>query len=525
LKIENNNDRQKLVFNIPKLETTNILQKLEEIPYDQNDQNDQSLSILQRLEQLPVLDKIDNKNKTLNNFDNNSATQPFYGGDRQVGLIQARIYNRKGKSNQALKAYKKLRNRYPFDEEIWEDFAEAHFYNADYEAALAETTKLLTVNPNNLRGQRIQAATLSAMKQYTKTFPIYENLLSRFNEDVGILSDYADAKLNAGDWVSALNYYCQVLEIDPDNRNALRIIHAIQRGYRPQLTTSYNSYQQSGDVQTDTVQSHYQQYLSKSTKLDLDYRRVDITRPADIEASITQINKTLNDFSLTVHQQLDNDFTASVGVGIYGGSQTGNSLLLGISKRLFKTANIDVSYSYARPWYDPVEAALLSGSSNQYKVDFSWIMDQTWGLYLGMKREDYMVKNSIDYGTKQTYTGIITKRLFEDPGLSISYSIYKSEFTYADESFQPISMLDDEMIHSVSFTFEHRFCTNWYSSLSGGFSADVERSVNSWFFSPQISIKLGNRMDLSFGYNYVSETESAEGGVSETFNVSSKVIF
>ena len=515
--IKKQSNSEQVIFKASNKNSIHRFKKLSDDP--------QTFSILQRFEKLPTLNIVNTDKKQIKKTDKKNIVKPFYGGDRQIRLIKARIYSRKGQNDLAIETYKKLRKDYPLDQEIWEDYAEVFFYNFDYEAAYAQTTMLLKINPDNLRGQRIQAAVLSAMGQYKKTYQIYEKLLSRFGEDVGILGDYADTRLNAGDWINALNYYCRVLEVDPENKNALRSVHAIEREHRPQLTTSYNLYKRANNTQTDTIYMHYQQQLFNNTKLELDYFNVDVTRADNQTLGLTQIDETLNDFSLTIYQKLNNDLTAKVGAGIYSGLQNRNSFLLGISQKLFNNANIGISYVDTKPWYDPVEAASLNGFSDQFKIDLSCTIDQTWWLYLAVIRDNYMVGDNIDYGTKQSYTGIITKRLLDDPGLSVSYSMYNSKFTYEDEFFQPVSMLEKEMIHSLSFTFDHRFCKYWYYSLSAGINSDFDRTVSSWFISPRLSIRLGNRMELSFGYNYISEVESTDGGVSETFNISSRVIF
>jgi len=443
---------------------------------------------------------------------------------RQIDLITARIYSRKGLYEKSIRLYEQLRQRYPDDEEIWEDYIETLVNFSHYEQAISEIGKLKRKNPSNLRGQRIQARIYQELRQFRWTFPIYEGILSQNRNDAGIWSDYAYIRQDVGHWADALNYYSRVLELDPENRSALRGVHEILKEHRPYLRTGYDfNVQESGDTRVQTLPFHYSRHITDQSKIDLNVSRIEIDRSADV--GIAKIDQIVNDAYLTLHHQFNSKWEGSVGIGGYEGMGGGTSFFAGAGYSPWVNAFIRTSYVWNRPWFDPVDAASFDGSSSLWNVSFDWSIDQTWGIFLGGEQWDYFVDDNRDYGKKSSFTGIITKRLWSRPDLSLSYAFYYSHFNYEDENFRPIDMIPTEVVHSLSGNFEHWPCKYWAVMLSGGRRWDVERSINSWYALPGIKVRFGNRIESDISYEYSSEAGTAAGGKTGTLRVSTKFIF
>lgn len=443
---------------------------------------------------------------------------------RQIDLITARIYSRKGLYEKSIRLYDQLRQRYPDDEEIWGDYIETLVNFSHYEQAISEIGKLKRKNPSNLRGQRIQARIYQELRRHRWTIPVYEGILSQNRKDVGIWSDYAYIRQDVGHWADALNYFSRVLELDPENKSALIGVHEILKEHRPYLQAGYDfNVQEAGDARVQTIPFRYSRHITQQSRMDLNYSRIEIDRSAD--TGIVEIDQIVNEAYLVLHHQFNPKWEGSVGVGGYNGMGDGTSFFLGAGYSPWINAFIRASYDGKRPWYDPVDAANFDGSYNRINASFDWSIDETWGIFLGGEQWDYFVNDDNDYGTKSTFTGIITKRLKSRPEISLSYAFYYSHFNYEDEIFRPIDMIPTEAVHSIFGSYEHWLCKYWAVMLFGGRRWDVERSIKSWYVLPGIRVRFGNRIEGDVTYEYSTEAGTAAGGKTGTLRVSSKFIF
>jgi len=449
---------------------------------------------------------------------------PVSEDSRKMALIEARILGKQGLYEKSLQIYQHLLKRYPEDEEIRGDYIEALIDSSQYEMAQSEIMRLLRKNPDNLRAQRLQARLYIQLRQYARTFPIFDQILNLNKADAGIWSDYAFANLDTQEWSSALNYFSRVLEMDPENREALRNVHEILREHRPKLDAGYRLYSQdAGDATIQTVSGRYARHLSDRTLADIAYDRITIDRP---ESGLSApIDETINDALIRFRRQLSRKWEGRIGIGGYTGLGDGTTLLLGLdySPRIDLTLHAD--FLGKRPWYDPVEAASLEGSYQQYVVSMDWNIDPTLALFLGAEYWDYFVEDDWDYGAKKTFTGILTKRLFERPSLFAGYSYYFSDFDYKNEAFTPIDMIPSESVHTIFGSFEHGLSRDITFSVSSGRQWDVVRSLSSWYILPMVRFKLGKRIESVISYEFNSESGTAAGGKTQTFRIWNRIIF
>jgi len=459
---------------------------------------------------------------------------------REMDLIKARILSRQGFYEKSLQIYHDLRRRYPGDEEIWTDYIETLVNNAHYEVALDEIVRLLQKNPSNLRAQRIQARIYYEVGLFDWTYPVYENILRFYRRDAGIWSDYALVRESSGQWSRALDYYCKVLELDPENRGALRSVHAILREHRPRFETDYMPHTQESDrSHINIFSTRYAQYLTQRTKIDIDYRRISAYRPK--QPGLFSVDRHIRDFTLRLSHRFGSRWNARLGGGFYSGIGGGTSFSLGLGYVFPGRGEIRADYAHNRPWYDPVEAAELDGSFNLASLALNWNFGPAWGVYLGVEEGNYfaLVPDDVKaggalnrktafnvgkFGKKRAFTGILTRKISDRPGLYASYAYYRSRFFFKYADYRPIPMLESEEIHSLSFDLEHWPCTYLGYSLSGGFRRHTVRNVNSWYALPRIKIRLGNRILATMSYEYSTESETAFGGKTETLYAGIEVI-
>lgn len=454
--------------------------------------------------------------------------------ERQIDLIRARILSRQGFCEKSLDLYRDLRQRYPDDEEIWEDYVETLVNNSHYDLALYEITKLLQKNPSNLRGRKTQARIYYEAGLHGWTFPIYEGILQLYQKDLGVWSDYAYAQQGSGEWVQALDYFCRILEQDPENKSALRSVHEILREHRPSVETGYRPYFQEADKsRIDLFYLRYSQHITAKTNIDLSYDRFSAYRPRGPQGSqIFRVDEKGNDLTVRLRHWFDQRWQGRVGVGMYSGLGGGKYFLLGASYRFPRRGILRVDYVSRRPWYNPVEAARLDGHFDRASASFDWNFGSLWGLHLGVEQGDYnsLVPdgNSLSagkYGRKRSFTGILTRKVWDRPDLYVGYSFYRSKFYYEYSDYRLIAMIEDEAVHSLFFDFFQWPCPYWGYGLSAGIRRDTARKTTSWYALPGIKVRLGNRIEAGLSYEYSTESEtSALGGKTGTIYLGLKVI-
>ncbi len=449
---------------------------------------------------------------------------------KQMDMMEARILSRQGFYERSLLVYEKLRKRYPDDEEIWEDFIETLVNYEAYELALMEIRNILLKNPSNLRAQRIQARVYQELNQPQWNFPIFEGLLDDYETDVGIWSDYGFSRLDAGDWSGALNYYCRVLELDPDNESALRSVHEILRKHRPQLVPDFMSYYQEGDdslIQTYSL-AHARD-LGRRTRLNVDYQEVHIRRPDQPSRGYGRVHENLHDMTAVLRHRLGSRWQVDTGGSLYSGLGGGPSGFLAVDYEFPRRGGLRGSYVYYRPWYDPVEAAARQGNFNRARLSLNWNFDERWSLLAQGTQWDYFAQrwpkeDASRYGERHAFLGSLTRRLMARPALSASYSYYRSNFYYEDSRFRPIDMPESERIHALSFNLEDQACTYLGYGFSGGIRRDMVKESFSWFAFPFIKLRLGNRTDAALSYEFSSEANTPEGGENQAFHLSVRII-
>jgi tetratricopeptide (TPR) repeat protein len=441
-------------------------------------------------------------------------------GDKQVRMIQAKIFSRQGLYAKSLNIYKSLLKDFPDDEVVWINYIDTLVSFSDYDLALDKIDKFLENNPSNIEAKKIKARIYYEQGKYKWTYDIYESVLKQNRLERGVWSDYAFAKLNAGDWSGALNYFSKILEHDYENKTALQSTYEIQKAHRPGLKVGYRSYIQEDDNIISTSSTHYTRHITNDTLFSVDYDHIMVDRPSDSEFGTNSLDLTVDDTRFRLRHHFNKQWEGEIGGGFYFGLDESFSFFTGMDYKISKTGWLRVDYFYNHPWYDPLDAADLDGSFSEIKFSFDWSFLKVWGLFLGVEQLDYLIDGSKDYGEKRGFTGILTRK-FETakgiPDLYLSYSFTRSIFDFEDR-FRPIDMVKSEQRHSISFSLEHWLSNRFAISLAGSVSKDLDRELNAFSYSPGVKFRIGKGVDLGFSYEYSSESANSGGGETEAFN-------
>ncbi len=441
--------------------------------------------------------------------------------DKQKRMIQARILSRQGLYEKSLNMYKSLLKDFPDDEVIQINYIGTLVDFSDYDLALVKINKLLENNPSNLEVQKIKARIYDEQGKYKWSYDIYENIIKQNQMNSGVWSDYAFAKLNAGDWTDALNYFSMILEHDSENKTALQAISEIQKAHRPRLETGYRSYIQSEDDVINTSSVIYTRHITMNTLFSLDYDHINVDRSSDPEFGISSFDLAIDDTRFRLRRRFSEKWEGEIGTGFYSGLEGGFSFLSGLDHKVLKNGWLRVDYLHNRPWYDPLDAADFDGNFNEANLSFDWSFLKVWGLFLGVKQLDYFIDGSKDYGKKRGFTGILTRK-FETakgiPDFYLSYSFQRSIFDYEEKLSRPVSMVKAEQRHAISFNLEQWLSKRCAVSIAGSVSKDPDRDLEAFSYSPGVKITLGKGFEFVFGYDFSSESSNVGGGDTETFN-------
>lgn len=453
----------------------------------------------------------------------------YIGDLRQMDRIRARIYSRQGRTAAALRLYRELRRRYPQDAEIWLDSVETLVEAGRFDQAEAELAALGRRHPLNLRVERLEARLYLTQRQPERAAAVFERLLSRHRDDAGLHADAGYARLDSRLWAPALNHFCRVLEVDPDNRDVRRSVHAILRAHRPRIDTDWRAYRQdAGDTRIETGTLQYRRHLEDGLRLDVTGRNIRVDRPG--QAGVTAIDRSARDLVLVLRYRPSRRWQFDLGGGVYAGFGDGAGPALGFETRVWEGAHLRGDLAWRRPWYDPVAAAARQGRFDRGRLALEWAVAD--GLSLQVDAEQWAYRllgpggdDGVEYGRERTFGASLTRLVFRRPDLYVGYRFFRSSFAYADAGFTPVGMIASETVHNVHLSFEHWPCTYWGWRLYGGAQYDTARALEAWSLMPALVWRMGNRIDLEARWEHASESGAVDGGASDTIHLHGSVVF
>jgi tetratricopeptide (TPR) repeat protein len=472
---------------------------------------------------------------------------PFALNDRERRMMSARILARNGYYPQARKAFDKLREDYPGDDEVRDHYVEMLINNEDYALAEKELADWLGKEPKNVRALRLKALMYVRVEQYENSYPWFDALLSVKPGETGTMADYGYARNDGGDWAKALELFSEVLDNDPENEAIRDAYMEILRERRPRYNFDFSMRLQKADAMTLTFANKGSAWLDDKTKLELSYDAMRFIRPDGEDVS--SIDQSLHDWRMRLTRQVFDKWAVELGFGYHTGAVNGFSEEAGLRWDLHKNGFLRARFGRNQPWTDTIEAPGLQGRYNSGELVYEGVFDDRWILGGRYEIDEYALKGHDSYGVRNLFMAALSRRLAWDPDLFLTYTFTRAFFNYkqternmvadpnsppggpvtyipeSDAAYRPISMLENEELHQISATLTRWFCPSLGFTVTGGVGYDRFRRTPVYTFTPKFTIRVGQRFEWTLGGEYISETATSTGGESYTATTGVQYIF
>ncbi|CCO24104.1 SPOR domain-containing protein [Maridesulfovibrio hydrothermalis] len=428
---------------------------------------------------------------------------------RQRNVILARIMIRRGYVEDGIKLYEKLVKIYSKDLDLREEYIGALIDNSDYEKASSLLRAWLNDNPQSPRAMRQDARLKLLIGDYTQQQATLGYLLRLRPGDTDSLSARAYGRQQGGDWLGAITSFSELIDKEPDNVEARKALSALLMQRRPRVAFTPSVYLQAEDTITTTLAGSFAMQLDHLTRGEVFYGNTRIYRP---EGDGTEkVDKVVNQLAFLFKRDLTRTFIGVFGLGVYEGTASGASVAAGFDWHVHDEGVFSAMVDYNNPWLDEPSAANYDGRYSQLSLTYDGFYNDTWGLFLNGQVRQYVVDSDRLYGTKSLYNIILTRRLLADPDIFVSYSFYRSYFTYDDESYTPFEIVENEAIHTLSASFSKSICDTLFIEGVGGIRSDEFKTSMSYFGGPSFVLKFGP-LQFNAGYEYSSDSGLAGGG-------------
>lgn len=472
---------------------------------------------------------------------------PFALNDRERRMMSARILARNGYYPQALKAFHKLREDYPTDDEVRDHYVEMLINNEEYALAEKELADWLGKEPKNVRALRLQAVMFVRVEQYERSYPWFDALLSVKPGETGTMADYGHARMDAGDWGKALELFAEVLDKDPENEAVRDAYMELLREHRPRYNFEFSTRLQKDDALTMSFGNSGSAWLDDKTKLEVSYDALRFTRPSGDDVS--SIDQTIHDSRMRLSRKIFDKWTVQAGLGYHTGAVNGFSEEVGLRWDAHKNGFVSLRLGRNQPWIDSIDAPGQQGRYNSGELVYEGVFDDRWILGGKYEINEYALRNHDSYGVRNLFMAALSRRLAWDPDLFLTYTFTRAFFNYKqtergrvvdpdsppggpvnyipepDSSFRPISMIENEELHQISATLTRWFCPSFGFTATGGIGYDRIRRTPVYSFTPKFTIRLGQRLEWTLGGEYISDAATSTGGESYTATTGLQYIF
>jgi len=432
--------------------------------------------------------------------------------ERQMALMEARILSRQGDLPKSLKMYEQLRAAYPDDQEVYEDFLETLASNAQYERVLFELVRFRKQFGGTSRSERIEAGIYAELKRPQYGLDILERAQRGNPNDIGLWADVGAQRQASRDTSGAIQAFSQVLELDPDNQAAKDALHELLLEKRPKLEVGVAVLDQGKKSVTTTYSASQSMGISESTRMSVDVNQVHVKRPDDANP----VKEDLTVTGVRLEHALSPNLTLEGGLQSYLGLSDGLSPMAGVVYAPQDWGRAKLNYAYHLPWYEQAEAANLSGSQDRLRLEYELAFRDDWIAYAGYKRENYRLDDR-DFGSRWEGTASLSRRLWKNPEIFLTYTFQRAEFVYDTQDFRPFEMIPSELSHMGTLSITKQLFPWLEAGLSVGLKHDYDRKVEAVMFSPRLVYHPIERLRLTLGWDYASEGSTVAGGESNNF--------
>lgn len=432
----------------------------------------------------------------------------------QRKIILIRIMIRRGYISDGIRMYEELIKAHPEDMNLREEYISTLIDNEEYNKAISLLQSWLEDDPSASGALGLSSRIKFLTGDFSQQQASLNYLLKLRPGDTDALSSRAYGRDEGGDWLGAIESFSELIDRDPENVGARRALSALLKQHRPRLKLTPRVYLQTNDTITTSMSTNFSMQLDELTRGEFLYDFTQIYRPAGDD--IEKVDKNVNRAAFLFRRDLTRKFTGILGVGAFDGTAEGFTGALGFDWQVSDSGPLSFMLDYNNPWTDEPSAANYKGRYNQISMTYDGFYNDTWGLFMNGQVRQYVVDNDRLYGTKGIYNVVLTRKILDNPELYVSYSYYRSHFKYDDNNYTPIAIVQNESIHTLSTSFSKWFCDTVGMQVSGGIRQDEFKSSPSYFASPNMLMRLGERWEFNAGYEYSSDSGLVGGGESQS---------
>ncbi|MGE4553056.1 MAG: tetratricopeptide repeat protein [Desulfovibrionaceae bacterium] len=442
--------------------------------------------------------------------------EPVSPQERQMALMEARILSRQGDLPKSLALYEQERREYPDDQEVYEDYLETLAGSGEYERLFYELERFRRTFGHTPRSERIEAGVYAALGRPQYGLDVLERAQRGNPSDMGIWSDIGFQRQAARDVNGAIQAFSEVLDHDPDNQAAREALHGLLLEQRPRSEVGFNYYDQGQGAATSTASLECSMPVGDDTRLFTEYDQVHVSRSGGGE----HLDADIGVLGARLEHRPTRDLTLMAGIQPYIGLGDGLAPMAGLRYDLEDYGRVSANYAYHLPWYDEIQAAGLRGNQDRLRLEYELPFRQVWTAYAAYERENYRLGDD-DFGSRWEATGSLSRRVWENPDVYLTYTFQRAEFSNDYGDGVPFEMIHRELSHTGTVTVVKEL-TDWLeASVSGGIKHDYERHVEALMLSPRLVYHPLARLRVSLGWDYSSESDSSLSG--ETNNYSAQI--
>lgn len=453
---------------------------------------------------------------------------PFNADSRQAALIIARSIFMQGDHEGARAMYRVLLTQYGPDEEIVAGYVDTLLEGRRWAEAESELAAWRARSPQSLDAVRQTARLYLLMADengnYEAAFPWLETILEQTPEDTDIKSDYAYARLNAGDWNGALALFSDVLDADPGNADAAEAVRIICRDHSPQLRADFRSEVQTGNISINTLETEYSRQLNPAWRLAVSEERSSIHRKGNNQGT-TGIATEILRHSVRARNDINTRWSLLSGISYFSGKAEGMGAEAGFERRDLLGGTLSLEGELNAPWLSTLDAVDREGTTDTYTARYERPLNDFWSMSASAGAVRYSLENISGYSWQEREEFALTRSIRYLPDLSASYIFTRTRQHYRqnDPAERPVDLVDKEDIHALRLEMLHWY--NDYVALRAFGSAgyDVFRPSPLFGAGCGLRFRLGERIDLDAGFEYNNDTGQVGGG--EAKALTSSIIF
>lgn len=450
--------------------------------------------------------------------DGEEEADPFAITERDRVIMLARSIQRQGDLRGSMRYWREALSRWPDDADVLDSYLEVLIDLEDTANAEQLLRPWLARTPDNLQALRQAGRLEIARGTPAASLPYFERLVALAPGNADHAADHANALLEAGERVRAIEALSRAHDLRPTAEPApADTLAELLAAYRPHLKQEFTWLSQQQASTTISWAWALDAPVTDTLRMTLLY---------DLLESHSAATETTDTFSREIHEKRlrleytpvqDVTWRAGVGQSVDNDTQTETSQEAGVIWNIHRGGALSLLGQRGRPWYNTVDAARLGGNYDDIIVDYAATLADVWRVDVNGGLRRYTL-GSTTYGTEHELIATLGRQLFAAPEVVLSYQFQRSRFFYQspDDDPLPVVMLEREDVHGLLLDINDWITPSlgWFASAS--VQQDVFRHSPSTSIGGGLRLRVGHRLELEAGYTYQSDTGTADGGYAHT---------